>query len=72
MQGGGACTLSRENRIRSGTSGIRSPECSMPGVLTAASGARTGHPLQLAVVNYEQAVEPFLRLNRLSDRSERC
>ena len=31
------------NRIRSQTSGIRSPACSMPGVLTAAYGVPTGH-----------------------------
>jgi L-fuconolactonase len=37
----GACTLSR-SRIRSRTSGIRSPACSMPGVSSAACGARTG------------------------------
>jgi predicted TIM-barrel fold metal-dependent hydrolase len=37
----GACTLSR-NPIPSRTSGTRSPACSMPGVSTAACGARTG------------------------------
>ena len=31
-----------ENRTRSRTSGIRSPACSMPGVSSAAYGARTG------------------------------
>ena len=37
----GACTLSREP-IRSRTSGLRSPAYSMPGVSSAACGARTG------------------------------
>jgi L-fuconolactonase len=42
----------------------------MPGDLSAAYGARTGHA-QYAVVNYEQAIEPFLKIDRLSD-SERA
>ena len=37
----------------------------MPGVSIAACGAPTGRAF--AVVNYEQAVEPFLTTNRLSD-----
>jgi len=38
----------------------------MPGVSIAACGVRTGRP-RSAVVKYEQAVEPFLKTDRLSD-----
>jgi hypothetical protein len=41
----------------------------MPGVSTAACGA--GLDRAFAVVNYEQAVEPFLKTDRLGD-SERA
>jgi hypothetical protein len=54
----GACTLSREPYPFPDI-WDRLPACLMPGVSIAVCGARTGRAF--AVVNYEQAVEPFLK-----------
>ena len=66
----GACTLSR-NRIRSRTSRIRLPACSMPwGFERCLRG--TDWTRAYAVVNHERAVEPFLKTDASATVSERC
>jgi hypothetical protein len=58
------------NRIPSRTSGTRSPACSTPGGFDRCLWG-TDWTRAFAVVNYEQAVEPFRQTDRLSD-SERA